>query len=548
MRTLFLLPAVIALLLAAAPASADDARNFIDDQLSQWNQLAAEDGYTVLQAIVDRIGPDSLTYTYDLDPGKYHVWISGGMNIEDIDATVTDASGKVLDSDTKPDKIPILVFILDQPQEVKVVLTQCSSTDNLVNDFFCLVLASEGDEARVFINDQLSQWRGLAAQDKYDVLQTIIDKIGPEPVAYTFDLGPGKYHLWISGGMNLEDIDASVTDASGEVLDSDTRPDKIPILVFTLEQRQEVHLTLTQFTSSDNYLDDYFCILVVAEPGSELFSTAGGPAKTLKPKQTKTGGPTYQSVMQGVLEDWRTFAQENDMTIMASDLVLAEQSPISISFDLDPGVYAIWGQCDERCNDLDVVVYDPAGNVLAQDREGYDNPYTVFLVSQTETVRIDFEVQGLRSGWADTYIVYMLELQGRIDDQSRQQYIEKDLEMLRSYAQVDKADIIDSGMATLTNPGDDMVRTYDLAAGSYVINATGGLLISDLNIAIFDASGKLLTEDNMPDSYPACLFSLPDPQSVTVQFTAVSFRGDNPSDYFCWCLSTAEITTDNSEG
>jgi hypothetical protein len=145
MRIAFFALAVSALIVLAMPSYADEAKDYIDNEVAEWTRIANADGYNILDTIVDTIGADPLTYTFELGPGKYHLYASGGMNITDIDTTATGPEDKELDSDSSPDKIPILVFKITEPTAVTVTLAQFSETEEYVDDYFCLLITAEGE-------------------------------------------------------------------------------------------------------------------------------------------------------------------------------------------------------------------------------------------------------------------------------------------------------------------------------------------------------------------------------------------------------------------
>ena len=60
-----------------------------------------------------------------------------------------------------------------------------------------------------------------------------------------------------------------------------------------------------------------------------------------------------------------------------------------VSLDLDIGTqYQIMGACDTDCSDLDFVLYDPAGNQVAQDVEVDDVPIVSVTPRRSGTYRV----------------------------------------------------------------------------------------------------------------------------------------------------------------
>lgn len=144
MKYLYVSLMLIALIIYSLPAYADASRDYIDNEVAEWTRLADEDGQVILESIVDLIKEDLVVYCLSLAPGRYHIYVSGGMKIEDIDLSIDTANGKNIDSDTSPDKIPIVVAAIHETTDLILTLTPCSSTGEFAEDYYCIVIASEG--------------------------------------------------------------------------------------------------------------------------------------------------------------------------------------------------------------------------------------------------------------------------------------------------------------------------------------------------------------------------------------------------------------------
>jgi hypothetical protein len=250
---------------------------------------------------------------------------------------------------------------------------------------------------------------------------------------------------------------------------------------------------------------------------------------------------SYQQNMQDILDEWKKLAAKDSVDITAIDMYLGDKQVHKLNFDLDPAVYSIQALTDMRCTDLRITVFDSSGTVLAKSLGGDNYPYCEFLLDKKQNIRVEIKPANFPTGAKETYVDYLIECLGKTDDASRHAYVQKRLDSLRSFVVTDKAELVDSSTGNLSRKEHQTSFSYDLEPGTYLCSSFGGLLMPDINLAVYDENGTLLTDDTKDDSHPACLFTLSNEQNITFQITVVSFRGNSPSEYFCWCLSRGDV-------
>ena len=250
---------------------------------------------------------------------------------------------------------------------------------------------------------------------------------------------------------------------------------------------------------------------------------------------------SYQQSMKEALDEWKSLTAKDNSDVIAIDMYLGNNQVHKLNFDLDSAVYSVQALSDPRCTDLRITIYDSGGVVLAKTLGGDSYPYCEFLIDAKQNVRIEIKSAKFAAGAKEAYVNYLLECMGTTDDQSRQSYVNKHLESLRNFVKADKAEIVDSSTGTLSQKESRMTFTYDLEPGTYLCTALGGLLMPDIDLAIYDESGALLTQDTENNSHPVCIFTLSNEQTVSIAIAVVSFRGTSPSEYFCWCLSRGDV-------
>ena len=151
-----------------------------------------------------------------------------------------------------------------------------------------IALPAPADEARDYIDNEVEEWHEVAEGNGYNILGTYIGAIGEDDITYLFDLAPGVYHFYASGGMYVEDLDSFAYDKDGEELDNDTLPDKIPILVLELTERQEVEIVGSAWSLDEGHDQGYFCLVVTCEDEGEIHSVSGGPSDSVEEEPTET--------------------------------------------------------------------------------------------------------------------------------------------------------------------------------------------------------------------------------------------------------------------
>lgn len=142
-KSIFLL-SIIAVLALALPAFADEAEDYIDEEVAEWTEIANNNDFVILDTIVEMVR-DEVTIRMELAPGVYHFYSSGGLHVEDLDLYISDAEGMDINSDTLVDKIPIVVILLDEPTIVDIRVDAWSYEAGYDEGYYCLLITCEDD-------------------------------------------------------------------------------------------------------------------------------------------------------------------------------------------------------------------------------------------------------------------------------------------------------------------------------------------------------------------------------------------------------------------
>lgn len=133
----------LTVLLFATPVYADSASDYIENEIMEWTEIVANDGFNILDTYSGEIGAENITYQLELAAGVYHFYSSGGQNVEDLDLYIYGENRIQLNSDTLPDKIPIVVIKLDNTATVSVEISAWSFNPGFSRDMFCLLVTCE---------------------------------------------------------------------------------------------------------------------------------------------------------------------------------------------------------------------------------------------------------------------------------------------------------------------------------------------------------------------------------------------------------------------
>jgi len=441
------------------------------------------------------------------------------------------------------------------------------------------------DEARDYIYGEVAEWTTIAQNNNYNILGTYISTIGSTDVIYSFDLAPGTYHFYMSGGKYVEDLDAYLYDSEGIEIDSDALPDKIPVLVFSLSERTVVDLTTSSWAFVTGYESGYFCLLATCEDEGQIFEFTGttvemteGPMDVPEIEDHSdmdeddddemededeygdedeyddddsgyvVGEADYVGSVESSINYWEEYEIEMGHEIVESGMVLVEGDDYTESIDLDVGFYSAYASPDLRCIDLDMTVYNEDGDEMAEDHLADNYPICNFYMDREQEIDIDFEVFEYAEDFDETYVGYIISSLGGTDDDERMEYVEEQLDWLMSVSEDAGETVIDSGTGELT--GRSMSQTHEvfLEAGDYLIEGEGGLEVRNLNISLYYEDGSFLNEDIYEDAYPMVWFDIAEAQTISFEVTAIDVMEPFDNAFYCWIVSQLPETYDDEYG
>jgi len=406
------------------------------------------------------------------------------------------------------------------------------------------------DDARDYIDGEAGDWVRISMDNGYNLLGSYIGTITEQDITYTVDLAPGVYHFYSSGGMNITDLDLYIYDSDGSALGSDTYPDKIPIVVVNISERMEIQVNVQAFSFAEGSRSDYFCIVLAAEDEGEVYSiysdTADIEEVDIEPSEPDTedieatdgAEIDYMTEVENDISYWETYELDQGNEVIDSGVFLLEGDSYSMNFDVEPGFYTGYSSPDSRCGNLDMYVYDANENVLDEDTLEDNFPYIEFVIMIPQEIEVVFDVPGADDG-SEVYVSYILSYITGVDEDSRHDYMENELDWLMTSAEDAGEEIFDSGMMMVNRDGPVVTLEFGLEAGSYWIEADGGIAINDLDMFVYDEDGNLLGEDTYEDNYPMVWFDVEETGMVTIEVELINMHIAFDEDFFVWIVTSS---------
>ncbi|HJZ11678.1 MAG TPA: hypothetical protein VJ521_05990, partial [Acidobacteriota bacterium] len=143
-------------LLIVQPAYAELSRDYIDTALENLTDEASDAGYFVLESHTGVITSLGKLYTFDLTPGDYHVYASGGEFAESIQLRPLERDWQI-SSHSITANTRALDFTLSERKTVQLEVMEDFKNFEIKADFYCLVIAC-GESGGIFSsNIELAQ-------------------------------------------------------------------------------------------------------------------------------------------------------------------------------------------------------------------------------------------------------------------------------------------------------------------------------------------------------------------------------------------------------
>ena len=584
MRTLLLSATLLVFLFSATPAMADDATDFIENEVDEWVQIAGDNGYTVLETFIGTVSEEDTLTPFLLAPGDYVIYASGGLNIADLDLfIINNATAERLGEDTDPDKIPIVEISFDEQIEICVQAHAWVFEEGFDSGYFCLVICADGEgeileitlpepvietepepiyDAGGYITNEINEWKEVATGNEYIVLDSCIGEVTGEDTHITYVLLPGDYIFYASGGMNVTDLDMVIYDADGDEIGSDTEPDKIPIVELKLDERTLVEVQLTAWAFLEGYDSGLSCLVLCAEGEGEIH-------EAVYPELERSAGAG--EFIENEMAEWTTIAENNDYNILDSYIGDITSQDSFITYVLMPGKYIFYASGGMDVADLDMFILDMDEDVLEQDTEPDKIPIVELLIEERTAILVQMHAWAFKPGYHLGYycLVVCADGDGEIaeveypdnsankkasssrnpEEHSQDEIYREDVELwVGNWIEWEEEDGNEVTVSDTFLLDDDIQSiTLDLESGFYSINAMADARCIDLIMSLYTPDQLLPNFIDYATPYPYADFGLIDDTELNIEFEVVFTSTEFYSEiYVGYVLSRVSDTDDDS--
>ncbi|MCX6646649.1 MAG: hypothetical protein NTY09_09850 [bacterium] len=398
-------------------------------------------------------------------------------------------------------------------------------------------------EAEDSILNEIAQWTTIANLDQYNILGIYICEIGTDPLVSTLDLGPGKYHLYMSGDMRIQDIDATLYESGGEAIVGDTLPDKEPILVFRLRERASVNLEIDPFAFTEGDDTGYVCVLVVSEEGGEVFDFTGTLTDKVEPPPIRNFADVDMDVVYNEEIGFRLDGINNRMTDRSYENLQSQvfepgTDVNTLNMELEPGFYMAYVISDSRCDTLSLTVSTSDGTPLGQAASGNCIATSIFGIPVSENVQFNVGT-GFSENNPDlqAYSACLVSYMCGLDVESRKALLDNLYQsQVATYESDENYIVVMEHGVDVIGRNDTATYEYDLGPGIYSFEGVGDQAVSDLNINAFDADGNPIYEDTQAYRSSRAEVELTEPTHVSFEVSIGSTMVDVEEASFYYIL------------
>lgn len=355
------------------------------------NLFPYSSGWRVDQGPLTGSLSNGASHTVDvrLQSGERYGIIGGcDQDCSDLDLEITDQSGNSLDSDYLGDDFPMLEVSASYTGTYRMRVSMPSCSVNPCYYSYIVYRMSGGgggggsytDVARNDLARREAQffpssggWSPMGGTGTSSLRDG-------DSESFRLDLEGGvEYGVLATCDQDCTDIDLEITDRNGNSLDSDYLTDDFPILEFRTGS-SGTH-TLQVSMPGCSVSPCYYAYQVYRRSGG------GGGVSSV------SGNTAYAMQAREALADHVTsfFPRSEGWSITGEAVVrtLTDDSSEDLTVSLSGGVnYGIIATCDEDCDDIDLMIYDEAGNELDSDTLADDYPVLNFRTPYSGDFRL----------------------------------------------------------------------------------------------------------------------------------------------------------------
>lgn len=257
------------------------------------------------------------------------------------------------------------------------------------------------DQWERVVRDQLRQVgnasEGRGYSMSHDIYNGRLDNHASTDLTLNLD-GGKAYEIWGVCDQDCSDIDMVLYDDNGNEIDSDLLDDDKPLVQVTPRHSGGFRIKVTMAACRANPCR-YGVGVWTKDPNGNT-STPNSANSSSSASSGNSGTDQWESVVRAQLSSAARTEESNGYQMSHEIFMgrLDDDANESLSIPLDAGnEYILIGKCDQDCSDIDLTLYDPSGNQVAQDIDTDDSPTLHIKQAVAGTYRLKVAMPACRA-------------------------------------------------------------------------------------------------------------------------------------------------------
>ena len=407
--------------------------------------------------------------------------------------------------------------------------------------FACLPVSASEEED--FILNEIAEWTNVINTNGYTILDIRIGEISDDDLVWTFELAPGTYYFYGSGGMRVQDIDSYILDESGRELDADDSSDKIPKMKIKLDQPATIQLGITPFSYIEDYTSDYVCFIAASDGPGEILGFDGDVSDAVEPPPVRNPGEisideVYMEEMQFKLDEFLDYRSLDEPGSVQSGIVLVDPADFVYRENLESGIYQAFVFTDSRVDDYSLNVINADDESIAEGTLAWRNASANFGIKEASEIALGIDMTfSDETDATEAYAVFLIRPVCGVDEESRMEYVLDSMDDTLSWMeeQIDY-EVITSDYGSLSFNGSPDILEFELDEGIYYLDCYGGPSLRDIGLILYDSDGGVIFRDERVLSAAFGEIEATEPMTVRAEITAMDWIIDVPEEYYYYVL------------
>jgi len=277
-----------------------------------------------------------------------------------------------------------------------------------------------------FIMNEQAEWSEICAQRELVVVDTHIGVTCNNPRIVTYDLAPGSYYIYASGGMYTRRLNISASGNAGRGFGYDRDDTRYAAIRFVLYEREEVSVSVMPYLEASIFETDYYTLVLAAENGAGIFSSKFEP-RPIEPPEPAEGEEAVEvemdfdpvppdpdewaTALREIRAEWLQHVIDYQWPLNRHDIFSVTEIPSKLfNYYHDSGYTAVLKvACDNRCQLMELTITHPDGDIIAVETFGPGDEIEIwFSINTRDQYTFDFVPLEFADGFDETYVTYLV--------------------------------------------------------------------------------------------------------------------------------------------